>query len=101
MKHQLKPTWSYSRELSNKDSQVYVHSFPILKDEYSNRITIIGEFQYYKSEETIFTKVIDAATGTIYSPFYDRKYGNFTPILQRIENNINKEMKRIGIQICQ
>ena len=97
---QSKPQWTFSRELSDSENQIYTHSFHILKDKFTGRTTLIGEFIYNKTTGTVFTNVVNSNDGVKYTPFYDNKYGNFEPILNKIYDAILKEMKKVGLQ-CQ
>ena len=101
MKSQPKPIWTLSQKLSDSENQVYIHSFPILKDKITGKIILIGEFIYNKTEGTVFTNVANANDGTTYAPFYDRQYGDFSGIMSAIHNIIRKEMKKVGLQPCQ
>ena len=94
-------TWNFSRELSDRENQIYLHSFPIIRDKNNGRITIMGEFIYNESTKTIRTNVYDVGTGNMYAPYYDREYGDFSIIVNMCIDAINKEMKRLGIKKCQ
>ena len=96
-----KPIWILNQKLSDSENQVYTHSFPILKDKFTGRNTLIGEFIYNKTAGTVFTNVVNSNDGVKYAPFYDNKYGNFEPILNKIYDVIRKEMKKVGLQPCQ
>lgn len=95
---QSKPQWTFSRELSDAENQIYIHTFPIMRDKITGKSTLIGELLHNRSEGTVFIKVYDANHDTIYAPFYNQYYGNFTEILDKCQVAINKELKRLGIK---
>ena len=94
----LKPQWYFSRDLSDAENQIYIHTFPVLKDKNTGKTTLIGEFIHNRSEGKVFIKVYDANHDTIYAPFYNQYYGNFSGVLDKCHAAINKELKRLGIK---
>jgi hypothetical protein len=95
---QRKSQWSFSRDFSDADNQIYIHTFTVLKDEISGKSTLIGELIYNATEGVVKVKVYDSNHETIYAPFYNRYYGNFSEILDKCQVSINRELKRLGIQ---
>lgn len=93
--NQLNP-WHYNKAESTPDNPIYTHTFTILK--YNKNPTIIGEFDLEKNTGRVSINVYDVYNSSFYSPFYNREYGNYTPIIQEIENIILKEMKRLGLK---
>ena len=100
MKTQPKPIWTLDTKLSDSETSIYSHSFPIKRDKLTNKIVLSGEFLYNKSEGTVSINVYDCCNDTIYAPFYNNVYGNYEPVLREIRPTIDKEMKKVGLQ-CQ
>lgn len=92
---QPKPTWTYSHEYSDSDSQIYVHTFPILK--YKKYTVLDGEFIYNTTNHTVKVNIYDSKNGTIYAPYYNHNYGDFSSILSKCTDSINRELKKVGI----
>ena len=72
----------------------YVHNFVISK--YSKSIVLCGRIIAYTDTKEI---KIDVMTHnyTTYAPFYDVEYGNYEPIMKKINKNILEEFKKLGI----
>lgn len=97
---QPKPIWILNTNLSDSETAIYSHSFPIKLDKLTKKIILSGEFLYNKSEGTVSINIYDCCNDTIYAPFYNNVYGNYDPILKEIGLMIDKEMKKVGLQ-CQ
>lgn len=94
---QRKIFWTFCKELSDCDNQVYIHSFPVLKDKNNGKTILVGELIHSVSEGTVSIKVYDINHDCIYAPFYNQYYGNYETLLDKCQVNINKELKRLGI----
>lgn len=101
MRTQPKPTWVLHTGLSDSETTIYSHSFPLKRAKLSNRIVLSGEFLYNKSEGTVTINVYDCCNDTIYAPFYNNTYGNYNMILKEIKTAIDKEIKKVGLKQCQ
>ena len=72
----------------------YVYNFVISK--YGKSIVLCGRIIAYTDTKEI---KIDVMTHnyTTYAPFYDVEYGNYEPIMKKINKNILEEFKKLGI----
>ena len=80
---------------NNKLENGYVYNFPVLK--YGKMITLRGRIIAYTDTEEIKIDVMvnDYAS---YRPFYNIDCGNYDPIINKINANILREFKKLGIE---
>ena len=72
----------------------YVYNFVISK--YGKSIVLCGRIIAYTDTKEIKIDVI-THNYTTYAPFYDVEYGNYESIMDKINKNILKEFKKLGI----
>ena len=72
----------------------YVYNFVISK--YGKSIVLCGRIIAYTDTKEIKIDVITHNYAT-YAPFYDTEFGNYEPIMDKINKNILKEFKKLGI----
>ncbi len=84
----------YDRKLSTSEQTVYYYKFPVLK--YKEYTTLECEISINTSNGCVDINVYDEY-GNMYSPFYHIECGNYEPLMKKINNKINSELKRIGI----
>ena len=77
------------------DGTIYTHRFAIIK--HNNTTTIEGEFTIMGDTGDVLINVYDM-NRNLYAPFYTVMFGDYTPVLTKINNSINKELKRLGIK---
>ena len=73
----------------------YIHRFPIVKH---NRITTLEGVITISAETGEGMIDVYDMNHNVYAPFYHINSGNFNPILEQIDSQINKELKRLGIK---
>lgn len=78
----------------DSDGVTYTHRFPITK--HNSTTTLEGEFAVMGESGDVIINVYDM-NHNLYAPFYNVAFGNYTPILTKINNRINQELKRLGI----
>lgn len=69
-----------------------VCKFPVYKYKHSTLITCVLTADI--EEQVVMVEIIDNSTGTIYSPYYNRKYGK-NSVVDIIDKNINNEIKSL------
>ena len=80
---------------SGYDGTTYSHRFPVTK--YSNHPTLECELTIDADSGAVFINVFDI--GRIpYAPFYHTYCGNYSPLLEKIYNAIEEELKRLGLK---
>lgn len=72
----------------------YVYNFTVLK--YEKMVALRGRIIAYKDTKEIKIDVMDN-NYAIYAPFYDTEFGNYEPIMEKINNRILEEFKKLGI----
>lgn len=71
----------------------YIYKFPVYKH---NKVpTLFCKLGIDEETNRIWFNVYDA-NDTIYSPYYDRKYGK-NSIIPIVEKNISNELKKLGV----
>lgn len=84
--------WTLNQKMSEPDNPIYTHTFPIKR--YGKSVILLGEFIKDKSGK-ISVNVYNNSTGELYSPYYYHEYGNYKPIISKIDKAIVKEFERI------
>lgn len=87
--------WYYSCELSELNEPVFTHTFPIRR--YNGKVTLYGEFVWFKNESRIKINVYDKNNGSQYMPYYVLNFGNYKPLLTSINKEIIKELDKMWI----
>ena len=72
----------------------YVYNFVISK--YGKSTVLCGRIIAYTDTKEIKIDVI-AHNYTAYAPFYDTEFGNYEPIMKKINKTILEEFKKLGI----
>ena len=89
--------FKYSRIFSDDEQTIYTHRFPVHK--YGGFVTLECEIQMDVSNGRIIDiNVYDCGSRSIYAPFYYLEYGNYTTILNSINNKILAKFNKLGIQ---
>ena len=80
-----------------RDSEgvTYIHRFPILK--HNSTTTIDGEFSIMGDSGDVIINVYDM-NRNLYAPYYNVTFGDFSPVLNKINKRINQELKRLGVK---
>ena len=86
----------YNRIYSDGDSIAYTYRFPVYK--YGCCVTLDGEIVIFLDGE-VKLNVYDVNTRNKYAPFYYNEYGDFSAILNVINNNFEKQLKKFDIKI--
>ena len=86
----------YNYVFSDNEVKVYTYRFPVYR--YNATMVLEGEFRVYTDDGTVIIDVFDCGTRSRYAPFYYYEYGDYTPILTKIWNQINKEMTKLQIK---
>ena len=76
------------------DGVTYVHRFSVLR--HNNTSTLDGEFSIMGDSGDVIINVYDM-NRNLYAPYYNVMFGDYTPVLTKINNRINQELKRLGI----
>ncbi|MBO7078655.1 MAG: hypothetical protein J6W64_02445 [Bacilli bacterium] len=91
--------WFYSKALFIEEKEnVYRHKFPVYKYKNGTNVILEGEFILYSESGNVNVNVYNRNSGDLYAPFYFYEYGDFTPILDVVHRNINKEAAKLGIE---
>lgn len=85
----------YNKEISDNDNKYYSIRFPVVK--YNTHTSIEGEITVDVTSGAILINVYDLK-GNHYAPFYNCEYGNFDDILQMINKNIEKQLRKYKIK---
>lgn len=85
----------YNRMYSTDESDVYLYRFPVYK--YEKFTTLECELVIYLEDGNVVINVFDYGTNNKYAPYYYLEYGNYTKMLDVINNKIDKELKRLKI----
>lgn len=85
----------YSKDLSNDESEIYIYRFVVHK--YKNIPVLVCEIYLDLKTGIAGINVYDEK-GDIYYPFCNIEYGNYEPLLNKINKKIYKEFKRLGIK---
>ena len=59
--------------------------------------TLEGEFSIMGDSGEVIINVYDM-NRSLYATYYNVAFGDYTPILTKINNRINQELKRLGIK---
>ena len=86
----------YSTLLSTDEEKIYIYRFPVYK--YKNKTVLECELTVGFDTNNIIINVYNSHH-EIYTPFYNVEYGNFEPILDIVNKNINKEFKKLGVEM--
>lgn len=87
--------WYYSRDLSEPNDPIFIHTFPVVK--YNGRVTMYCEFVWIKNESRIKVNVYDNNNGCQYVPFYVWDCGDYRPLILKINKEIIKELDKMWI----
>lgn len=88
--------WNFSKKFSDSESTCYTYSFPVYT--YGIHTTLECEFLLCVETKNVEINVLESGTRALYAPFYYQDYGSYDCIMHIIINNIEKEMKRLGIE---
>ena len=91
----LSNNFHYSTRLSDEESDVYTYRFPVYK--YEKFTTLECELSIVLGDDKVKINVYDYNTSAVYAPFYYYEYGIYDKMLKTIWNNIDKQLKRLGI----
>lgn len=94
--HLKKLDFRYSHIFSDEDVDVYTYRFPVYR--YNATMVLEGEFRIYTDDGTVIIDVFDNGTRSRYAPFYYYEYGDFTPLLEKIWEKIDKELTKLQIK---
>lgn len=79
----------------DSDGVTYTHRFPVIKHNFITtlecEITIMGD------SGDVIINVYDM-NRSLYAPFYNVEFGDFSPVLTKINKRINQELKRLGVK---
>lgn len=89
----------YDKRMSDAEETFYYYRFTVYKYNISNIIE--AEFLVSLDTKEIRVNVYETSHRGLYAPYYYYEYGNYDPIMDEINNVIDKEMKRLGIELCQ
>ena len=79
----------------SSESVIYTHRFPVYK--HHGITTLDGEITIIGDTGDVIIDVYNM-NRNIYPPFYHVEYGDFSPMLDKINNRINQELKKLGIK---
>ena len=79
----------------NIDGVTYTHRFPVI--EHNNRTSLEGRIAILVDTGEVSIDVCNL-NGSFYAPYYNNTYGDFAPVLSKINNRINQELKKLGIK---
>lgn len=77
------------------EEETYMYSFPVLF--YGKIPTLFCRLLVYEDSNKVQIDVLNP-DGTAYAPFYYVEYGNYVSILNDINKNISKKLKKLGIE---
>lgn len=86
----------YNRLYSDKEIEVYTYRFPVYK--YDIFVVLDAEFKIILGENDIQINVYDHNTSNRYAPFYYCEYGKYNKVLEAINNNIRKQLDKLGVK---
>lgn len=91
----IKNNFKYSSILSDENEDIYTYRFPVYKN---------GGFTILECEIAVCLNtgdtnidVFEYGTRDRYAPFYYVEYGNYDSMLKSINDCINPELKKLGI----
>lgn len=87
--------FTYKRSMSDAEDEVYEYSFPVYS--YHEAITLEARFLLWRNSNQLVVDVFDIPTHGIYGPWYLDESGIHKRIINIINNNIYKTMKRMNI----
>lgn len=76
-----------------KIEDCYVYSFVVYKN--CNKDVLMCKLICNVEENAVFIDVVDINTGGFYAPYYNREFGDFSYMLNHINNQIKKEKKKL------
>lgn len=86
----------YDRVRSDFEEEIYSRRFPVMK--YKTITVLEGEISIVESTGHVQIDVYkDCGTHLIYHPFYYEEFGNSSVMLEKINNSIEQEIKRLKI----
>ncbi len=88
--------FTYNRLYCNEEIEVYTYRFPVYK--YGIFTILDAELKIITGENGIQINVYDHNTINRYVPFYYCEYGNYDKVLKIINNNIMKQLVKLGIK---
>lgn len=93
--------FKYDKRMSDDESTCYYYRFPVYR--YNSSNVIEAEFLLDIDYMTIVINVYESSSRGLYAPYYYYEYGNYDGIMEIINNNINKEIKklRLDLEVCQ
>lgn len=95
----LRNGFRYDRRMSDEEETFYYYRFPVYKYDIANLIET--EFLVSLTTKEVRVNVYETSHRALYAPYYYYEYGDYSPIMDEINSKINKEMKRLGIELCQ
>ena len=87
--------FNYNRLLSDEEIESYAYRFPVYKCE--GFIILECELRVILGNSYVYVDVYGYNTINKYSPFYFYEYGEYSILLGKIWQEIEKETKRLGI----
>ena len=95
LSHLSKNYFRYRSNLSAVNESIYEHSFPVYK--YYAAVTLEARFLVCQETGRVDIDVFDMCNKGIYGPWYNDESGCHKEIIDLINANIAKEMKKVGI----
>ena len=84
-----------NRIFSNNEIDLYTYRFPVYR--YGDTCTLECELSIVLQSGRVNIDVYDYSTRNKYAPFYCVKYGNYSNIVNQINEKIQIELKRLEI----
>lgn len=85
----------YVRSMSGENETIYEHIFPVYR--YHAAVTLEARFLLCQETGEIVVDVFDAGSKGIYGPWYYDNSGIHAKLIDIINSNISKEMKKLDI----
>lgn len=86
----------YNKSYSDHEENVYTYRFPVYK--YGCCVTLEAEILIFVNSGEVRINVYDSHTRNKYAPFYYREYGEYSTVINTINDKILKEFKKLGIE---
>lgn len=93
----IKNGFRFNKTFSDENTEVYTYRFPVYR--YEKMIILESEISVILGENGININVYEYNTNDKYAPFYYCEYGNYDTMLKIIWDKINKELRRLKVDI--
>lgn len=80
---------------SSEDGEIYTMRFPVIS--WNMYVTVEAEILFNFTENIAHINCYDKGTRSLYAAWYSNYYGDYTPIIDKINEIIEKKVKKMGL----